>query len=125
MRIFQVDVVFDRGEEGEEVLFKLETDEFFRAHVAQGFRPAGVALVPGRGDGLSEEVDPASVSRGEGKSIAKRRGRDVDGCVIKLASFSQSPPTKVRCTLMRISLYRSFCCNRRELVDPTMYDLVP
>ena len=27
--------------------------------------------------------------------------------------------------LMRMSLYRSFCCNRREFVEPTMYDLVP
>ena len=34
LRCFQVDVVFDRGEESEEVLFELETNEFFRAHVA-------------------------------------------------------------------------------------------
>lgn len=27
--------------------------------------------------------------------------------------------------LMRISLYRSFCWSRRELVEPTMYDFVP
>jgi hypothetical protein len=27
--------------------------------------------------------------------------------------------------LMRMSLYRSFCCNSREFVEPTIYDFVP
>ena len=28
-------------------------------------------------------------------------------------------------TLIKISLYLSFCCNNNEFVEPTMYDLVP
>ena len=27
--------------------------------------------------------------------------------------------------LIRISLYLSFCCNKREFVEPTIYDFVP
>ena len=27
--------------------------------------------------------------------------------------------------LIKMSLYRSFCCNKREFVDPTIYDFVP
>lgn len=27
--------------------------------------------------------------------------------------------------LIRMSLYRSFCCSSKEFVDPTMYDFVP
>ena len=59
------EVVFYGGEEGEEVFFELEADEFFGAHVAHCFWAAGVLLVPGVGDGLSEEVDPSAVSHRE------------------------------------------------------------
>lgn len=81
-------MVFDRGEEGEEVLFELKPDKFLRTHVAQCSGAAGIGLVPGCGDGLSEEVDPASVSCREGKSIAKRGRSYVDGRFIKLGSRS-------------------------------------
>lgn len=27
--------------------------------------------------------------------------------------------------LIRMSLYRSFCCKSKEFVDPTIYDFVP
>ena len=49
--VLQVEMVFDGGEEGEEVFFELKTDELFRAHVAHCFGPAGVLLVPGVLDG--------------------------------------------------------------------------
>lgn len=56
------------------------------------------------------------------KSIQRRsaaesdRAERRDGEVMLIVSSSR---------LIRMSLYRSFCCKRRELVDPTIYDFVP
>ena len=57
----KVEVIFYGREEGEEVFFELQADEFFGAHVAHCFRAAGILLVPGVVDGLGEEVDPSPV----------------------------------------------------------------
>lgn len=57
----EVFVVLDRSEEGEEVFFELQADELFRTEVAVGFRAGRMLRVPGLGDGLSEEVDPAAI----------------------------------------------------------------
>ena len=62
-RVREVEVVFYGGEEGQEILFKLEADEFFRAHVAHRFGPGGVAFVPGVVDGGAQKVYPAPVGR--------------------------------------------------------------
>ena len=59
----EVFVVFNGGKEGEEILFELEADEFFRAEIAMGARPGWMFFVPGLSDSLCEEVDPATVSR--------------------------------------------------------------
>ena len=47
-----MDLVFGGGEEGEEVLFELEADEFFRADVGVVFGVGWVCVVPGVVDGL-------------------------------------------------------------------------
>lgn len=70
----EVEVVFCGGEEGEEVFFELEADEFFGAHVAHCYGAGGVEGVPGVGDGLREEVDPAAVGGGEGEGGAEGGG---------------------------------------------------
>lgn len=81
---FEVDVVFDRGEEGEEVFFELQPDEFLRAHVPERSGSTRVGLVPGGGDGLCEKVNPASVGRREGERVTKGGGSDVDGAFVEL-----------------------------------------
>ena len=45
-------MVFHRGEESEDVFFELQSDEFFRTHVAHCAWARGVGFVPGVGDGL-------------------------------------------------------------------------
>lgn len=70
----EVLVVFGAGEEGEEVFFELEADEFFGAHVAQCSWAGGVEGVPGVGDGLREEIDPAAVGGGECQGRAEGGG---------------------------------------------------
>ena len=123
----QVDVIFDRREEGEEVLFELKTDELFRTHVAHRFGPRGVLFIPSGYDGLREKIDPATICCREVESSTQGRRGDVDGCFIKLGRRSALPVEHRKWgtlalsthTLIRISLYRSFCCRRRELVDPT------
>ena len=57
----EVDVVFDRGEEGENVFFELEADEFFGTHIAHCAWAGRVRFIPCVGDGLREKVDPATV----------------------------------------------------------------
>ena len=55
-------MVFHAREEGEQVLLKLEADEFLRTHEAVCLRSFRLRVVPGVVDHLSEEVDPAPVS---------------------------------------------------------------
>ena len=43
----EIEVVFYGGEEGKEILFELEADELFGAHVAHCFGSGGVVLIPG------------------------------------------------------------------------------
>ena len=57
----EVEVVFHGGEESEKVLFELEADKFFGAHVAHCSWAGGVEWIPGVGDGLREEVYPAAI----------------------------------------------------------------
>ena len=59
----EIEVVFYGGEEGQEVLFELEADEFFGAHVAHGFGSEGIVLVPGVVDRGAHKVYPTSVCR--------------------------------------------------------------
>ena len=49
--VVEVDVVFYRREKGEEILFKLDADKLFGAHIAHGFRARGVGVIPGVRDG--------------------------------------------------------------------------
>lgn len=77
-------MVFNRGEEGEDVFFELQSDEFFRAHVAHCTRPRGVSFVPGVGDGLREEVNPAAVGGGECEGGAEGGGCYGYCCLIEL-----------------------------------------
>lgn len=69
-------MVFDCSEEGEEVFFELQANEFFRTEVAVGFGAGRMLGVPCLGDGLREEVNPAAVGSREGKSGAERGGGD-------------------------------------------------
>ena len=46
-RMREIKVILYRGEEGQDVLFELEADEFFRTHVAHRFGSGRVILVPG------------------------------------------------------------------------------
>lgn len=71
----EVEMVFCGGEEGEEVLFELEADELFGAHVAHCAWAGRVEGIPGVGDGLGEEVDPAAIGGGEGEGCAEGGGR--------------------------------------------------
>ncbi len=75
----EVEVVFRAGEEGEEVFFELEADEFFGAEVAHCSGAGGVEGVPGVGYGLGEEVDPAAVGGGEGEG-GPEGGGGYGGC---------------------------------------------
>lgn len=56
-------MVFDGGDEGQEILFELKADEFFGTHVAHCFGSGGVVVVPGVVDGGAQKVDPASICR--------------------------------------------------------------
>ncbi len=58
---FEVQMVFSAGEEGEDVFFELQADEFFGPRIAMSSRTRWVFGIPSVIDGLSEEVDPASV----------------------------------------------------------------
>jgi hypothetical protein len=58
-------VAFYGGDEGEEVLFELEADEFFGADVAHGFGPSRIRFIPGIIDRLSDEIDPSAIGNGE------------------------------------------------------------
>jgi len=58
-------VAFYGGDEGEEVFFELEADEFFGADVAHGFGPSRIRFIPGIIDGLSDKIDPSAVGNGE------------------------------------------------------------
>lgn len=60
----KVEVVFYGGEEGQEILFELEADEFFGAHVAHCFGSGGVVLVPGVVHRGAHKVYPTPVCRG-------------------------------------------------------------
>ena len=88
----QVEVVFNSGEKGEEVFFKLQAYKFFGAHIAKTFGAGGVVLIPGVGDGLGEKVDPAAIGGREGEGGAERGGGDVDGCFIELNVHSAYKP---------------------------------
>lgn len=57
-------VAFYGGDEGEEVFFELEADEFFGADIAHCLGPSGICLVPGIIDRLSDKIDPSAVSNG-------------------------------------------------------------
>ena len=46
-RVREIEVVLYRGEEGQDVLFELEADEFFRTHVAHRFGSGRIILIPG------------------------------------------------------------------------------
>lgn len=69
--VVEVDVVFYRGEKGEEILFKLEADELFGAHIAHGFGARGVGVIPGVQDGGCQEVYPAAVGGGEVEGVSE------------------------------------------------------
>ena len=120
-------MIFNRRKESEKIFFKLKTNEFFGAHVAQSLGAAGVVFIPGGGNCLSEEVNPASISRRQGKRVSERGRSDVDSSIVQLSKISLVSQIRAKDmrTLMRMSLYRSFCWRRRELVDPTIYDFVP
>ena len=77
-------MIFYRSQEGEDILFELQADEFFGTHVAHGTRTRGVRFVPGVGDGLRQEVDPAAVGGGESERGAKGSRRYGDCCLIEL-----------------------------------------
>ena len=62
----EIIVAFYSGNEGEEVLFELETDEFFGSDVAHCFGAVGVIFVPGVVYGLGYEIYPAAIGRGQG-----------------------------------------------------------
>lgn len=80
-------MVFYSGKKGKQVFFELETDEFFGAHVAEGSGAGGVVVIPGVGDGLGKEINPAAVGGGKGKGGAERGGSNVDGGFIELESI--------------------------------------
>lgn len=81
----EVEVVFCGGEEGEEVFFELEADEFFGAHVAHCSGAGRVERIPGVDYGLGEEVYPAAVGSGEGEGGAEGGGRNAYGRFVELA----------------------------------------
>ena len=72
----EVLVVFDCSEEGKEVVLELEADKFFGAEVAVGFRAGGMLGIPGLGNSLGKEVDPAAVGGGESEGGAEGGGSD-------------------------------------------------
>ena len=102
----QVDVVFYRGEEGQNVLFELQSDEFFRTHVAHCTRARGVSFVPSVRDGLRKEVNPAAVGGGECEGGAEGGGCYGYCCLIELEDdqldISRRP--RVGLTLIKMSL---------------------
>lgn len=57
----EIEVVFYGGEEGQEILFELEADEFFGAHVAQSFGSGRVIFVPCVVDGGAQKVYPTPI----------------------------------------------------------------
>jgi hypothetical protein len=75
-------VAFYGGDEGEEVFFELEADEFFGADVAHGLRPSRIRFIPGIVDRLSDEIDPSAVGNGEGERCSQGTGGDVDAVVV-------------------------------------------
>jgi len=75
-------VAFYGGDEGEEVLFELEADEFFGADVAHGLGSSRICLIPGIIDGLSDEINPSAVSNGESECRSQRTRGDVDTVVV-------------------------------------------
>ena len=56
-------MVFYGGQEGQKILFELEADEFFGAHVAHCFGSRRVTLVPGVMDGRAQKVYPTPICR--------------------------------------------------------------
>lgn len=54
-------MAFDSGDQGKQIFFELEPDEFFGTDVAHCLWAAGVGIVPGFVYGLGYEVDPAAV----------------------------------------------------------------
>jgi hypothetical protein len=75
-------VTFYGRDEGEEVFFELEADEFFGADVAHGLGPSGICVIPGIIDGLSDEIDPSAVSNGESECCSQRTRGDADAVVV-------------------------------------------
>ena len=57
----EIEVIFHGGEEGKEILFELEANELFGAHVAHCFGSVRVVLVPGVEDNGAQEVYPTSI----------------------------------------------------------------
>ena len=95
----QVDVVFHRGEEGQDVFFELQSDEFFRTHVAHCTRARGISFVPSVGDGLRKEVNPAAVGGGECEGGAEGGGCYGYRCLIELEEDQLDIPRKLRVDL--------------------------
>ena len=60
----EIEVVFNGGEEGKEILFKLKANEFLGAHVAHCFGSIRVVLVPGVKDDGAQKVYPTSICCG-------------------------------------------------------------
>ena len=80
----EVRMVFHAREECEKVLFELETDEFFGAHIAHGAWARRVGRVPGVDNVLGQKIDPASVSSRKGEGISQGCGCNACGCLVKL-----------------------------------------
>lgn len=59
----EIEVVLYGREKGQEILFELEADEFFGAHVAHCFGSGGVVFVPGLVDGGAQKVYPTPICR--------------------------------------------------------------
>lgn len=79
-----MNLVFGRGEEGEEVFFELEPDEFFGANVFVVFGVRWVGVIPCVVYRLRQEVDPASVCCGEGEGGSEGGGGYVDCAFVEL-----------------------------------------
>lgn len=60
----EIEVVFYRGEEGKEILFKLEANELLGTHVAHCFGSIRVVLIPGVEDDGAQKVYPTSICCG-------------------------------------------------------------
>lgn len=65
VRFLEINMVFERGKKGKDVLLELKTDEFFGPQVAHVLGPARIVLVPGVIYGLRKEIYPAPVGCGE------------------------------------------------------------